>query len=171
MKNVLIALLLMVAFFSKHSLHAQNLKTYSPLLNALSKTERLQFLATLRGLTQSTQVGNQLQQDIFSDLKNGLPVTNPTAGIDSILQAWSAGRMELSALLQQNSDEFKMKDIEAILGAYDQANAGWLKNLGAMPMQNQQSSSCINCRAWACVEEFSRKHAHAPHSLAIRHTT
>ena len=132
MKNVLIALLLVVAFFSKHSLHAQNLKTYSPLLNALSKTERLQFLATLRSLTQSTQVGDQLQQDIFIDLKNGLPVTNPTSGIDSILQAWSAGRMELSALLQQNSDEFKMKDIEAILGAYDQANAGWLENLGAI---------------------------------------
>lgn len=132
MKNLLIALLLLVTLFSKHSLHAQNLKTYSPLLHALNKAERLQFLATLRGLTQSTEVGNQLQRDIFSDLKNGLPVANPTAGIDSILQAWSAGRTEVAALLQQNADEFKSKDIEAILGAYDLANARWLENLGTI---------------------------------------
>lgn len=132
MKNLLIALLLVVGLFSKHSLQAQNLKTYSPLLNALNKTEKLQFLATLRGLTQSTQVGDQLQRDIFIDLKIGLPVTNPTAGIDSLLKAWSAGRTELAALLQRNSDEFKSKDIEAILGAYDKANQGWIKNLGAI---------------------------------------
>lgn len=130
MKNLLIASLLVVTFAFTHSLHAQELKKYKPLLSAMKKPEKIEFLATLRSLISSTQVGNQLQQNIFSDLKNGLPVSNPTAGIDSLLQAWTAGRAELTTLLQKNSSEFDATEIAAILGAYDKANAGWIQNLG-----------------------------------------
>ncbi|MBK9489248.1 MAG: hypothetical protein IPO07_10970 [Haliscomenobacter sp.] len=70
-----------------------------------------------------------MQDDIFKDLKNGLPVANPTAGIDSILGAWSGGRADLNTFLLGNPKEFDALEIERILGAYDQANAGWIEKL------------------------------------------
>lgn len=130
MKNVLIALLLVVSSIFGLSLQAQDLKPYSALFDALNKAEKVEFIGTLRGLVSSAKVGEQLQTNIFADLKNGLPVSNPTAGIDSILGAWSSGRAELATLLQGNSSEFDSKEIEAILGAYDKANESWIENLG-----------------------------------------
>lgn len=132
MKNLLIALFLVTISIFCHSLHAQDLKQYSTLLNALNKSEKVEFLGTLRSLVSKANVGDQLQTGIFADLKNGLPVSNPTAGIDSILGAWSAGRAELATLLQKNPSEFDANEIEAILGAYDKANEGWIENLGAI---------------------------------------
>lgn len=130
MKNLLIASLLVMGTFALScSLQAQDLKKYSPLFQALNKSEKVQFLASLKDLTSSAQIGDQLQKDLFADLKNGLPVANPTAGIDSLLNAWSVGRSELTIFLQKNPSEFDAKAIEAILGAYDQANAGWIQNL------------------------------------------
>ncbi|WP_373549930.1 hypothetical protein [Haliscomenobacter sp.] len=130
MKNLLIAFLLVMGTFALScSLQAQDLKKYSPLFQALNKGEKVQLLATLKDLTSSAQVGDQLQRDLFADLKKGLPVANPTAGIDSLLNAWSAGRSELTIFLQKNPAEFDAKAIEAILGAYDQANVGWIQNL------------------------------------------
>ncbi|MDX2068250.1 MAG: hypothetical protein SFV55_07475 [Haliscomenobacter sp.] len=130
MKNLLIALLFLVALCTGRSLYAQDLKNFPSLIQSLNKAERVEFLSHLRGLINSVNVGDQLQDDIFVDLKNGLPVTNPTAGIDSILGAWSQGRAELEGLLKKNPSEFNSKEIQAILGAYDKANAGWIQNLG-----------------------------------------
>lgn len=130
MKNLLIALFFWVTLCTGQSLYAQDLKNFSSFFQSLNKAERVEFLGHLRGLINNVNIGDQLQDDIFVDLKNGLPVTNPTAGIDSILGAWSQGRAELEGLLKQNSKEFDSKEIQAILGAYDKANAGWIQNLG-----------------------------------------
>lgn len=130
MKNVLIALLFLVTLCTGQSLYAQELKNFPSLIQSLNKGERVEFLSHLRDLINKVNVGDQLQDDIFVDLKKGLPVTNPTAGIDSMLEAWSQGRADLEGLLKQNSKEFDSKEIQAILGAYDKANAGWIQNLG-----------------------------------------
>lgn len=129
MKKLLTALLSLGAFFLVNSLHAQDLKTYLPLFKSLNKGERVQFLANLKDLTNKVNLADQLQDDIFKDLRAGLPVTNPTEGIDSILQAWSIGRTQLSATLLGNQNEFDSLEIAAIMGGYDQANAAWLQNL------------------------------------------
>lgn len=132
MKNLLIALLFLVTLCAGQSLYAQDLKNFSSLFQSLDKADRVEFLGHLRGLINGVNVGDQLQNDIFVDLKNGLPVTNPTAGIDSILGAWSQGRAELEGLLKKNPSEFDSKEIQAILGAFDKGNAGWIQNLGTI---------------------------------------
>jgi hypothetical protein len=132
MKKLLTALLSLGAFFLVNSLHAQDLKTHLPLFKSLSKSERVQFLASLKDLTNKIQLADQLQDDVFKDLRNGLPVTNPTEGIDSILQAWSVGKTELSAILLGNPSEFDSSEIASILGGFDQANSSWLQNLKAI---------------------------------------
>lgn len=129
MNKLFTILLFLGGVFLVNALRAQDLKVYTPLFESLNKNERVQFLATLRNLTSKVQVADQLQEDLFKDLRNGLPLTNPTAGIDSLLQAWSAGRMELSAILAGNPSEFDSLDVASILGGYDQANAAWLQNL------------------------------------------
>ncbi|WP_373548914.1 hypothetical protein [Haliscomenobacter sp.] len=132
MKKLLTTLLSLGAFFLVNSLHAQDLKTHLPLFKSLNKGERVQFLANLKDLTNKVHLADQLQEDVFKDLRNGLPVTNPTEGIDSILQAWSVGRTELSAILLRNQSEFDSLEIAAIMGGYDQANSSWLQNLKAI---------------------------------------
>lgn len=129
MNKLFTFLLFIGALFFVNVLHAQDLKVYAPLFKSFNKSERIQFLATLRSLTDKIQVADQLQEDLFEDLRNGLPLSNPTEGIDSLLQAWSAGRMELSTILSGNPSEFDSLEISAILGGYDQANAAWLQNL------------------------------------------
>lgn len=157
MKNLLIASLLVVSFALGNVLHAQDLKKYSPLLHTLSKPERIQFLITLKTLTSATQVGNQRQDSIFNELKKGLPVSNPTAGIDSILQAWSLVRRELNGLLLKAPDEFSAKDVEAILGAYDLGNAAWIENLNEIQNGFTQYKDSLKVDA-ALVTEAETKY-------------
>ncbi|WP_373548913.1 hypothetical protein [Haliscomenobacter sp.] len=129
MNKLFTTMLLLGGVFLVNALQAQDLKVYTPLFESLNKNERVQFLATLRNLTSKVEVADQLQEDLFKDLRNGLPLTNPTAGIDSLLQAWSAGRTELSAILGGNPSEFDSLEVAAILGGYDLANSAWLQNL------------------------------------------
>ena len=98
MNKLLTTLLSLGAFFLVNSLHAQDLKTYLPLFKSLNKGERVQFLASLRDLTNKVHGADQLQDDVFKDLRNGLPVTNPTEGIDSILQAWVLPSMQMYSI-------------------------------------------------------------------------
>ena len=125
MKKLLIAILCMVALGVVKPLQAQITKDYESVFKSLSKSERVQFLADLRGIINGVQKGDELQIDLFEDLKAGLPTTNPTAGIDSILQAWETGR----SIIQDLFSEIPGNDSETILKGLDRANAGWIENM------------------------------------------
>ena len=125
MKKLLIAILCMVALGVVKPLQAQIAKDYESLFKSLSKSEKVQLLADLRGIIDGVQKGDELQIDLFEDLKAGIPTANPTAGIDSILQVWKAGRSILEGFLT----DVPANDAETIKKGLDRVDAGWIDNL------------------------------------------
>ncbi|MBV6427250.1 MAG: hypothetical protein KIPDCIKN_01765 [Haliscomenobacter sp.] len=131
MKTTLTTIASLVILFLVKPLAAQDFQEFEHLFQLLKPHERAVFRMELRITLIETYKSGRSQLAIFKQLRNDLPVADPTAGIDSMLNAWEEGRENLEDLLS-GSDVFGSAGSAAILSGFDQANAGWIAELGQL---------------------------------------
>ncbi|MCG8332852.1 MAG: hypothetical protein MI974_34515 [Chitinophagales bacterium] len=113
-----------------HFASAQFWSELGPIFEQLNEEEQNNFLEQLDNLQDSWGVGNVELNSIVDSLNNDLTIFDPTAPIDSMLEAWDAGRDSLSSIL--GNSELSSLDSLAVMQEYDGINAIWELNLDSL---------------------------------------
>jgi len=131
MKNLysLLVSVLLIAMLPFQS-HAQLWSELDIIFQQLNPEEQEIFLNQLENLEQSWDFGSVELNSIVDSLNAGLDVLDPTAPIDSMLNAWDAGSDSLSIMI--GNSNLDIIDSLAIMEEYNEVNEIWELNLDSL---------------------------------------
>lgn len=112
------------------STNAQEWGDLGAIIGQLDSTEQINFLEELDNLQDSWHYGSVELGSIVDSLANGLPIYDPTAPVDSMLDAWANNREEILMIL--DTANLNMMDSLLIINEYDEINEIWDLNLDSL---------------------------------------
>ena len=132
MKKILhmLSAIFLVVGFSTEQLNAQSWADFETVFQQLNEEEQGNFLEQLEELQESWDYGSIELNSIVDSLNGGLDVFDATAPIDSMLEAWGAGRDSLEVIL--SSENISELDSLAAIEQWDQINGVWNLNLDSL---------------------------------------